>query len=179
MEIIELTKANFEKAINSFNIILSGIRTGRANPNLLDRVMVNYYGDKTPLNQISMVSAPEPQQIMVKPYDTGDIKTILEALNDADLGLNVQSDGLVVRINIPPLTEDRRKEMVKVAKKAAEDAKIAIRNIRRDSIDLAKNDENSEDLIRRYETEIQKVTDEAIKKIDDLAKKKEAEIMTI
>jgi len=178
-EIILLTKESFDKAINSFVNTLSGIRTGRANPNILDRVMVDYYGEKTPLNQISLISAPEPQLLQIKPYDAGDIRSIMAALNDSDLGLNPVSDAAVIRIAIPPLTEERRRDFVKNAKKFAEDSKIAIRNIRRDHLGLVDKDEYSEDLIKRIEVEIQKVTDEAIRKIDDLLKKKETEIMTI
>lgn len=178
-EIIESLQDSFQKALQSYNGVLTSVRTGRANPNVLDRVMVDYYGEKTPLNQISLISAPEPQLLMIKPYDSGDIKAILAALNDSDLGFNPIPDAQVIRINIPPLTEDRRRDLVKVAKKYAEDAKIVIRNIRRDHIGLLNSDDYSEDLIKRLEQEIQKYTDEAVRKIDETLKKKEQDIMTI
>lgn len=178
-EIILSLKDSFQKSIQNLIANLGAIRTGRANPNILDRIMVDYYGTKTPLNQISLVSAPEPQLLMIKPYDRGDIKAILTALNNSELTLSAASDGQVIRIAIPPLTEERRREFVKLAKKHAEEAKIAIRNIRRDYISLAKDGDYSEDMIKRIEVEIQKVTDDAVKQIDEINKKKEQEIMTI
>ena len=159
------------------------IRTGKANPSILNSVMVEYYGSPMPINQIASISVPEPQMIVIKPYDKSILKGIEKAIQTANLGFNPQNDGDLVRIPIPPLTEQTRKELVKQAKKLVEDNKIAIRNIRRDAIEQLKKLEKdsiiSEDELKRRSDEVQKTTDKFIENIDKLAKEKEQDIMSI
>lgn len=179
-ELANEAKLNMEKSIDSYKTSLNTLRTGRANAAILDSVRVDYYGTPTPLNQISAVSVVEGKQLVVKPYDKNDLKSIVAAINAANIGLVPVNDGQVVRLNIPPLTEDRRKEIVKQARKFAEECKVAIRNIRRDYISIIKDDEEfSEDYQKKIEKEIQDVTDQSIKKIDEITKEKEKEIMAI
>ena len=169
-----------EKTILNLKSQFATLRTGRASAALLDRIEADYYGEKMPINQISSISVPEPRQLVIKPYDKGDVKAIIAAINASTIGINPQNDGDVIRLILPPLTEDRRRDLVKQAKKFAEDAKIAVRNIRRDANSDIKNDkEFTEDQVKRQEEEVQKVTDQAIKKIDDLFKEKEVEILTV
>ncbi len=169
-----------EKTILNLKSQFATLRTGRASAALLDRIEADYYGEKMPINQISSISVPEPRQLVIKPYDKGDVKAIIAAINASTIGINPQNDGDVIRLILPPLTEDRRRDLVKQAKKFAEDAKIAVRNIRRDANSDIKNDkELTEDQVKRQEEEVQKVTDQAIKKIDDLFKEKEVEILTV
>ncbi len=169
-----------DKTILNLKSEFATLRTGRASAALLERIEADYYGDKMPINQISSISVPEPRQLLIKPYDKGDVKAIIAAINASTLGINPLNDGDVIRLILPPLTEDRRRDLVKQAKKFVEEAKIAVRNIRRDANDAIKNDkELSEDQVKRHEEEVQKVTDQAIKKIDDLFKEKEAEILTV
>ncbi len=162
---------------------LATLRAGRANPSLLDKVEVEYYGVMTPLNQTSNVSAPDSRTIVVQPWDKSTLKAIEKAILSSDLGLNPNNDGTVVRISIPPLTEERRKELVKVVKKKGEEAKVAVRNIRRDLIEdlkkLEKNHEVSEDDLNRGLEEAQKVTEKGIKRLDEIIAAKEAEIMEV
>lgn len=179
-EIALEAKSAMDKSIESLKRNLATLRTGRASPALLDQIMVDYYGDKIALNQISAISVPEPRQLCVKPYDKGDVKACVAAINASNVGLVPQNDGDVIRLNIPALTEDRRREISKTAKKYGEEAKVAIRNIRRDYVSLVKDDEdNTEDLIKRIEKEIQDVTDSSVKEIDNLIANKEKEIMSI
>ena len=179
-EIALEAKSSMDKTIESLKRNLATLRTGRASPALLDQVMVDYYGDKIALNQISAISTPEPRQLCIKPYDKGDIKAIVAALNSSNIGLVPQNDGDVVRLNVPQLTEERRKEISKTARKYGEEAKVAIRNIRRDYVSMVKDDEqNTEDLIKRIEKEIQDVTDGATKEIDTVVSAKEKEIMSL
>ena len=162
---------------------LATLRAGRANPSLLDKVEVEYYGVMMPLNQTSNVSAPDSRTIVVQPWDKSTLKAIEKAILSSDLGLNPNNDGTVVRISIPPLTEERRKELVKVVKKKGEEAKVAVRNIRRDLIEdlkkLEKNHEVSEDDLNRGLEEAQKVTEKGIKRLDEIIAAKEAEIMEV
>ena len=162
---------------------LATLRAGRANPSLLDKVEVEYYGVMTPLNQTSNVSAPDSRTIVVQPWDKSTLKAIEKAILSSDLGLNPNNDGTVVRISIPPLTEERRKELVRVVKKKGEEAKVAVRNIRRDLIEdlkkLEKNHEVSEDDLNRGLEEAQKVTEKGIKRLDEIIAAKEAEIMEV
>jgi ribosome recycling factor len=179
-EIALEAKSSMEKSIESLKRNLATLRTGRASPALLDQIMVEYYGDKIALNQISAISTPEPRQLCIKPYDKGDVKAIVAAINASNIGLIPQNDGDVVRLNIPQLTEERRREISKTAKKYGEETKVAIRNIRRDFVSLVKDDEeNTEDLIKRIEKEIQEVTDNAVKEVETLISAKEKEIMSI
>ncbi len=166
--------------IDVFRHDLSTLRTGRANAMMLDRVECDYYGEKMPINQLSSISTPEPHQLVVKPYDRGDIKTILAAIASSDLGLNPINDGDVIRINVPPLTEDTRRELVKKAKAMLENSKVSIRNVRRDYIDFVKSSEEyTDDYKKRIEADIQKVTDESIKSLEEIFQAKEKEIMAI
>ncbi len=168
------------KTIDSFEGQLKTLRTGRANASVLDRIEIDYYGSMTPINQVSSISTPEPRQLLIKPYDRNDCKAIVAALNESDLGINPINDGTSIRLIFPPLTEERRKELVKVGKKYSEDAKVALRNVRREFIDLAKADDSlPEDQEKRLEQDIQKVTDEATKKVDEIFAAKEKEILSL
>jgi ribosome recycling factor len=179
-------KADVERrmkgAVDSFKSDLSGLRTGRANVTLLDPVVVEVYGSNMPLNQVATVSAPEPRMLSVQVWDRSNVTPVEKAIRSAGLGLNPITDGQMLRLPIPDLTEERRKELAKLAGQYAEKAKIAIRNVRRDANDSLKTDENkkeiSEDDRKRLETEVQKMTDEMIKAVDDAATHKEKEIMS-
>ena len=168
------------KTIESLRGTLVTLRTGRANPQMLNGLMIDYYGSPTPVNQVSSISVPEPRQLIIKPYDKNDLKAIITAINASDLGINPINEGVQIRLIIPALTEERRKEMTKQARKYGEDAKVAIRNIRREYVDLIKSDEDmTEDYQKRVLDEIQKVTDEAVKKIDEIVAEKEKEMMSL
>ena len=168
------------KTIDAFKSNLNTLRTGRANAAILDKVYAEYYGDKIQISQISSIVTPEPRQIVVKPYDKGDLKAIASAISQADLGLNPQVESDIIRIMIPALTEETRRDLVKKAKAFSEDCKVAIRNVRRDYIDLIKEDDSmSEDLQKRVELEVQKVVDESTKKVDEIFQIKEKDIMSI
>lgn len=179
-------KADVERrmkgAVESFKSDLSGLRTGRANVTLLDPVVVEVYGSNMPLNQVATVSAPEPRMLSVQVWDRSNVTPVEKAIRSAGLGLNPITDGQMLRLPIPDLTEERRKELAKLAGQYAEKAKIAIRNVRRDANDGLKTDENkkeiSEDERKRLETEVQKMTDEMIKAVDDAAAHKEKEILS-
>ena len=179
-------KADLERrmngAVESLKSDLSGLRTGRANIALLDPVMVEVYGANMPLNQVSTVSVPEPRMLSVQVWDGSNMQLVEKAIRSAGLGLNPIVDGTSIRLPIPDLTEERRKELAKLASQYAEKGRIAIRNVRRDGMDSLKADENkkeiSEDEKKRLETEVQKLTDEMIKKADDAASSKEKEILS-
>jgi ribosome recycling factor len=179
-------KADVERrmkgAVEAFKSDISGLRTGRANVTLLDPVVVEVYGSKMPLNQVATVSAPEPRMLSVQVWDKSNMTPVEKAIRSAGLGLNPITDGQTLRLPIPDLTEERRKELAKLAGQYAEKAKIAARNVRRDANDALKTDENkkeiSEDDRKRLEAEVQKMTDEAIKSIDEAAASKEKEIMS-
>ncbi len=168
-------------AVESLRGDLGGLRTGRANAALLDPVMVEAYGQRTPLNQVATVSAPEPRMITVQVWDKSNIGPVEKAIRSAGLGLNPINDGNTLRLPIPDLTEERRKELAKLAAQYAEKARIAIRNVRRDGMEMLKADEKkneiSEDERKRLETEVQKLTDEQIKAADETAAHKEKEIL--
>lgn len=180
-ETIRETRAKMEKAIEASAKELSNIRTGRATISLLDGINIDYYGAKSPINQVASISIPEARLMVVQPWDKSIIGTIEKAILKADLGLNVTSDGTVIRITVPELTEERRKDLVKVVKKLSEEGKIAIRNIRRDTNDALKKMEKSgdisEDESRKEQSEIQDITNANIKKIDEMVAHKEKEIM--
>lgn len=182
-QVISNSKSKMEKAISAYSRELASIRAGRANAALLDRVFVDYYGAPTPINQLAGVSVPEARLLVIQPYDKTILGEIEKAILKSDLGLNPTNDGSLIRIAIPALTEERRKELVKVVKKEAEEAKIAIRNIRRDGNEdlkkLEKNGEITEDDLRGYSDDIQKMTDQHISKIDDITKDKEKEILEV
>ena len=179
-------KADVERrmkgAVDSFRSDLGGLRTGRANVTLLDPVVVEVYGSNMPLNQVATVSAPEPRMLSVQVWDRSNVTPVEKAIRSAGLGLNPITDGQMLRLPIPDLTEERRKELAKLAGQYAEKAKIAIRNVRRDANDSLKTDENKkeigEDDRKRLETEVQKMTDEMIKAVDDAAAHKEKEILS-
>lgn len=181
--IIKSGEQKMEKAVEALKKEFALVRTGRANPAILNGVSVPYYGVPTPLNQIATISVPEAQQLLIKPFDKNILKEIEKAIQLADLNLVPLNDGTVIRINFPPLTEQRRKELVKDVKALAENAKIAIRNIRRDINDgikkLEKDGLISEDGLNRENEKTQKLTDKFIVLIDDLTKEKEDSIMTI
>ena len=172
-----------EKTLNNLEEEYAGIRAGRANPHILDKIKVDYYGTPTPLQQVGNVSVPEARMICIQPWDASILKDIEHAINMSDVGINPTNDGKVIRLVFPELTEDRRKELVKDVKKKGENAKVAIRNIRRDAIDAikkkGKEDGISEDEVKGYQDDVQKKTDEYIKKIDVAIEEKSNEIMTV
>ena len=176
-------KSQMQKTIESTQRSFNTIRTGRANTSLLDRVMVEYYGSETPLKSLANISVPESTTILIQPYDKSSMAQIEKAISMSDLGLTPNNDGQMIRLNIPPLTSERRQELVKLAGKLAEEGKVALRNIRRDAMDSIrkqeKNTEISEDESRDLQDEIQKVTDQCTKKIDDLLVTKEEDITTV
>lgn len=182
-QVISNTKGKMEKAIQAYTRELASIRAGRANASLLDKITVDYYGAPTPINQMASVSVPEARLLMIQPYDKTIIGDIEKAILKSDLGLTPSSDGSVIRLAIPQLTEERRKELVKLVKKEAEDAKVAIRNIRRDGNEdlkkLEKNGEITEDDLHGFSDDIQKLTDDHIKQIDQITKEKEQEITAV
>ena len=182
-DVIKESKPRMESAIEDFRRKLASIRTGRAAVSLLDSVVVDYYGTPTPLNQLASVHAPEPQMLTVQPWDQTQIAAVEKAIRAADLGLNPSNDGKLVRVPIPPLTEERRRQLAKQIHDFAEDHRTAIRQIRRDSNDrlkkMLKDKLISEDSERDALAEIQKLTDNYIAKIDELSKSKEHEIMSV
>lgn len=182
-QVIASTKERMEKAVQALSRELATIRAGRANASLLDKVSVDYYGAPTPINQLAGVSVPEARLLVIQPYDKTILGEIEKAILKADLGLNPSNDGSIIRIAIPALTEERRKELVKQVKKEAEESKVAVRNIRRDANDdlkkLEKNNEITEDEQRGYSEDVQKLTDAHIQKIDEVAKDKEKDIMSV
>ncbi len=178
--ILSQVKDKNDRVIDNLVTVLETVRTGRANPSMLNHVEVDYYGSPTPLNQIASITVQEGRILVIKPYDSSSLKNIEKACNEANLGIAPQSDGTVVRLSIPALTQDTRKEMCKKVSKFAEEAKIQIRNNRRDGNDSAKKDETlTEDLEKDCLDKIQKTTDEYIKKIDEIASEKEKDVMTI
>ena len=182
-DIIKKARTSMDKTIDALKKEFAKVRTGRASIALLDDVRVDYYGTPTPLNQVGSLTVPEPRMITIQPWEKNLIPEIEKAILKSDLGLNPASDGQLIRIVIPPLTEERRKEMGKLIKRMGEDAKIAIRNIRRDSNDalkkLEKDKEISEDDLKRGEKDVQEITDQFVKKVDDLVASKEAEVMEV
>ncbi len=177
--ILEEATEKMEKSVDSFIKQLSTVRTGRANPNMLDRVMVDYYGSKTPVNQTAGISVVEGRQLVIKPYDKTILRDIEHAIYEADLGLTPQNDGEIIRINVPALTEERRKEFVKVVKKHAEEAKVALRNIRRSANDDIEKSDMSEDEVKHGKNQVQKLIDDYVKKVDALTVEKEKDLMTV
>ncbi|MBP3330547.1 MAG: ribosome recycling factor [Clostridia bacterium] len=182
-EIFNVTKEKMEKTLGALQSEYASIRAGRASAAVLDRVSVDYYGSPTPINQLATVSVAEARILNIQPWDKSVLTAIEKAIQTSDIGINPTNDGSIIRLVFPPLTEDRRKEIVKDIKKKAEDSKVAVRSIRRDAIDKLKkkqkNSEITEDDLANGEDKIQKFTDEYIKKIDDKAKDKEKEVMEI
>ena len=171
------------KSVDHFGGELTTIRTGRANPALIDKIVVAYYGTPTPLNQLAQISAPEPRLLVVQVYDKSQMGAVEKALRTSDQGLNPANDGQVIRVPIPPLTEERRREYVKLVRQKAEDARVAIRNVRRDEVHriehLQKQGEVAEDDAKRATARLQKITESEIEKVDALAARKEREVMEV
>ncbi len=182
-DVIQKTRARMEKAVEDLRKELSGVRSGRASISLLDHIMVEYYGAPTPLNQVATLSVPEPTLITAQPWDLSLLPAIEKAIRSSDLGLNPGNDGKLIRIPIPPLTEERRKQLAKHVHKVLEDHRTAIRNIRRDENEvikkMLKDKQVSEDEERKALDEVQKLTDQYTAKVEELAKKKEEEILTV
>jgi ribosome recycling factor len=172
-----------DKSVEATHEHFNSVRTGRASSALLDRIQIDYYGTPTPLKNLATIGAPEPRMLTIQPFDPSAIKQIEKAVLESDLGLTPSSDGKLVRLPIPQLTEERRKELVKLVRQMAEEGRVAVRNVRRDAIkhleELVKNGDVGDDDERAAETRVQKVTDEHVAKIDDLLKRKEAEIMEV
>ncbi len=179
-EHLNKTKVKMEKAVSIFEASLKNVRTGRASPSLLDHVNVDYYGMPTPLNQIAGISVVEGKQLLIKPFDPNSLKNIEKAIFEANINITPINDGTMIRLNVPTLTEETRKEMVKIVHKDAEEAKINIRNIRREQNDAVKKDDSlTEDLEKDGLERIQKLTDDFIKKIDEISAVKAKEVMTV
>jgi ribosome recycling factor len=181
--ILRETESKMAKSVEHFATELATIRTGRANPALIDRIMVPYYGTPTPLNQLAQISVPEPRLLVVQVYDKSQIGVVEKALRSGDQGLNPANDGQVIRVPIPPLTEERRREYVKLVRQKAEESRVAIRNVRRDELhridQMQKQGEVAEDESKRAHARLQKITEAQIEKIDALAARKESEVMEL
>jgi ribosome recycling factor len=172
-----------EKAVSVAKDDLAGVRTGRATPNMFSRVVVDYYGAPTPINQLASINIPEARMAVIKPYDTSQLRQLEKAIRDSDLGLNPSNDGQIIRVVIPQLSEERRREMVKVARGKGEDARVTVRNIRRKAMDelhrIVRDGEAGEDEVARAEKELQGTTDKYVHQIDDLVKNKESELLEV
>jgi ribosome recycling factor len=181
--ILRDAETKMAKSVEHFAGELNSIRTGRANPALIDKIMVPYYGTPTPLNQLAQISAPEPRLLVVQVYDKSQIGAVEKALRSGDQGLNPANDGQVIRVPIPPLTEERRKEYVKLVRQKAEEARVAIRNVRRDELhridQMGKQGEVAEDDSKRAHARLQKITEGQIDRVDALAARKETEVLEI
>ena len=182
-ETLEAMEARMKKSVNSLLSDYATIRAGRANAAVLDRISVEYYGAMTPLQQVAAISSPDPRSLLISPWDRTSLKAIEKAILVSDLGINPQNDGTAIRLNFPPLTEERRKELVKQASKMGEEAKVAVRNIRRDAMETLKAkkkaNELTEDDMKSAEKKVQDITDKICKEIDGLFADKEKEIMVI
>lgn len=182
-DILTEAEMKMHKTVEVLRKDLMSVRAGRANPAVLDKITVDYYGTPTPINQLANISVPDSRMIAIQPWDKSSIKDIEKAILKSDLGINPSNDGIVIRLNIPQLTAERRTEIVKTVKKKAEDAKVAIRNIRRELIDDVKQVEKeklvSEDEAKKAQEKAQKLTDKIIKDIDDILEKKEKEVMEV
>ena len=176
-------KEKMEKTINVYSEKLAEVRAGRANPSVLSKVKIDYYGTPTPINQVAGISVPEARLIVIQPWDASILKEIEKAILASDIGINPNNDGKVIRLAFPELNEERRKEIVKEVRKMAEEAKVAIRATRRDGIDIAKTSqkdgEMTEDELKQAENEIQKITDKYIEEIDNILERKEKEVMSV
>jgi ribosome recycling factor len=182
-ELIVKSEESMKKSIRFLKEELATIRAGKANPKLVDKIQVNYYGTMTPINQLANISVPEPRMLIIQPWDANALKEIERAIQTSDLGINPTNDGKMIRLVIPVLTEERRKDLLKLVKKEIENCKIAVRNIRRETNDeikkLEKQSEISKDDLKRAEDEMQKLTDKYISMIDDIYKDKEVEILEV
>ena len=182
-DLIQETEARMQKSLDAMEDDFKTIRTGRASPALVERVFVEYYGTPTPLNQLAVISAPEPQLLLIRPYDPSSIAAIQKGIQQADLGLNPGNDGRLIRIPIPRLTEERRRDLVKMVKRRVEESKVALRNIRRDALDELRLYESekliSEDERKRGQDDIQKTIDRFIEEVSKMGERKEQDIMEI
>ena len=182
-EILKEYDAKMQKTVDVVVSDFASVRAGRANAAVLDKITVDYYGVATPLNQVASISSPDPRTLTIQPWDSSLLKAIEKAIQTSDLGINPQNDGRVIRLSFPQLTEERRKELSKQVKKYAEAGKVAIRNIRREAVDtykaMKKKSEITEDDLKEYEKELQDLTEKRCKQIDELAAKKEAELMAV
>lgn len=181
--LLKVYEEKMEKSLNNLAEEFSTVRAGRANPHILDKIKVDYYGTPTPLQQVGNISVPEARMICIQPWDASLLKDIEHAINIADIGINPTNDGKVIRLVFPELTEERRKELVKDVRKKGENAKVAVRNIRRDAMDAikkkGKEDGISEDEVKEYQDDVQKTTDTFVQKIDTAVEDKSTEIMTV
>jgi ribosome recycling factor len=181
--ILQEAETKMDKSVDAFQRELGTIRTGRANPALIDKVMVPYYGTPTPLNQLAQISAPEPRLLVVQVYDRSQLGAVEKAIRSGEMGLNPANDGQLIRVPIPPLTEERRREYVRLVRQKAEEARVAVRNVRRDEIhriqEMEKGGDVPEDTARRAEEQLQKVTDSHVARVDAIASRKEAEVMEV
>ena len=179
----KIYEEKMQKSIDSVAADFAAVRAGRANAGVLDRIMVDYYGSPTPIQQIAAISSPDARALLISPWDASALKSIEKAILNSDLGINPQNDGRAIRLNFPQLTEERRKELVKQIHKYAENGKVAIRNIRRDAMDNFKKQEKkseiTEDELKQAEKDLQKLTDDSCKKLDELLAKKEKELMAV
>ena len=182
-DLVQDATRRMDKSVEAAQTEFATLRTGRASPALLDRVQIDYYGQQTPLKQLATIGAPEPRMLTIQPFDPNSVATIERAIQESDLGLTPSNDGKLIRLPIPQLTEERRKELVKVVRNMAEDGRVAVRNVRRDAIhhlkELVDNGEVGSDEEHRAEERVQKLTDEHVHEIDELLKRKEAEIMEV
>ena len=182
-EILKEYDVKMQKTVDVVVSDFAGVRAGRANAAVLDKITVDYYGSATPINQVAAISSPDPRSLLIKPWDSSVLKAIEKAIQASDLGINPQNDGSSIRLSFPQLTEERRKELTKQVKKYAENGKVAIRNIRRDAMDKLKakqkKSEITEDDCKEYEKELQDMTDKRCKELDELAAKKEKELMAV
>ncbi len=182
-DLMQDAKRRMDKSVENTRTEFNGVRTGRASAALLDRISIDYYGQRTPLKQLATINVPERRSLSIQPFDPSALALIEKAIQESDLGLNPSNDGKLIRLPIPQLTEERRKEYVKIARGYSEEGRVAIRNVRRDVIqglkELVDNGEVGADEEHRAEERVQKLTDEHVKSIDDLVKHKEAEIMEV
>ena len=179
----KIYEEKMKKSIDSASADFASVRAGRANASVLDRIMVDYYGSPTPIQQIAAISSPDPRALVISPWDGTALKSIETAIQNSDLGINPQNDGKCIRLTVPQLTEERRKELVKQIHKYAENGKVAVRNIRRDAMEAFKKKEKAseitEDDLKQAEKDLQKLTDESCKKLDELLAKKEKELLAV
>jgi ribosome recycling factor len=182
-EFVEDARRRMDRSVEAARNEFNTVRTGRASAALLDRIQIDYYGQQTPLKQLATINVPEPRLLTVQPFDPGSMKAIEKAIQESDLGLTPSNDGKIIRLPIPQLTEERRKELVKVVRHLAEEGRVAVRNVRRDAMhhlkELVDKGEVGADEEHRAEERVQKITDEHVKAIDELLKHKEAEIMEV
>ena len=182
-DLVQDAGRRMDKSVEAAQAEFATLRTGRASPALLDRVQIDYYGQQTPLKQLATIGTPEPRMLTIQPFDPNSVSNIERAIQESDLGLTPSNDGKLIRLPIPQLTEERRKELVKVVRHMAEEGRVAVRNVRRDAIhhlkELVENGEVGSDEEHRAEDRVQKLTDEHVHEIDELLKRKEAEIMEV